>query len=119
MCRRNGRRKHFSHISFNSKSDDYCRIGKDQVLYNFPRGKMKSSSVSTSENILENICLNTNPKKLLECNDIESNPGPTQNEVRSSGGRKRKRGFQNKLGSENSKDSAILFSNEVTLPKII
>ena len=65
-----------------------------------PNGNMKKFSFSTSENLSQNICSNSNPKKLLECGDIETNPGPTQNQLRSSGGRKRKRGFQNKSEAE-------------------
>ena len=50
-----------------------------------PMGNIKKFSFSSTQNLSGNICSNTNPNKLVQCGDIESNPGPTPKNTKASG----------------------------------
>ena len=101
-----------------------CELSVNLVVLK-ANGNITKFSFSTSENVSASNSYK-NPNKLMQCGDIETNPGPTENKLRSSAGRKKKRGFQNKSTAENVKDTnhnsgyeSQFCTNELTLPSII
>ena len=118
-----------------SESDYDNRIETDQSSYTFPWGAMNMPKMESNSS---NITHDTDPNKLAKSGDIECNPGPTslnttsqrvqnfgQNELKSSAGRKKKRGFQNKSTAENIKEESHnsingsnFFTNEQILPSL-
>ena len=134
--RYDGRKKTFLRKSLKSESDYDNRIETDQSSYTFPWGAMNMPKMESNSS---NITHDTDPNKLAKSGDIECNPGPTslnttsqrvqnpgQNELKSSAGRKKKRGFQNKSTAENvtemshsSGNKSQFCTNKITLSSLM
>ena len=66
--------KVFLRTSTQSESDDYSHLETERILNTLPWSVPQKSKTNCNSG---NSCNDTDPNKLLQSGDVESNPGPT------------------------------------------